>query len=355
MQTKKPFLHSLNKIIRTIVIKAISLGKGKADEEQLDFHRMQVKKILLVRISSRMGNSILATPAAFLFRRNFPHARIDFAGSSLSKILLKNIPIDHHYSISRRFPVDLWEYLVLLKKIRSTEYDLAVDVSCSQSAMGAFIVGFSGARFRVGLQGKWDRWFNVRIPRPAEVNKYRVLPNFIRAMGLEAQEVFPRLILSSAEKVESKRKIETIFSGNHSAIVGVFIGGRKSKGKKWPMENFIRLIKALRTKEIKVLVFFGPEEKKSMEFFNKELGNVVPLVFEPSVRDFASTVSHCSLFISCDSGPMHLACALGVRTIAIFQNPDFKRWGPPASMARIAYQPGGVTADEVLKISLAEL
>lgn len=52
---------------------------------------------------------------------------------------------------------------------------------------------------------------------------------------------------------------------------------------------------------------------------------------------------------------MHLACALGVRTIAIFQNSDFKRWGPPANMAQIVYEPGGVSAEEVLKISLAEL
>lgn len=174
-------------------------------------------------------------------------------------------------------------------------------------------------------------------------------------MGIETQEVFPRLTLSTTEKAEGKRKIETIIGGNHNSIVGVFVGGRKIKGKRWPTENFLQLIKALHIHEIKVVVFFGPEEKKSMEYFRQALGKDVPLVSEPSVMGFASLVSNCTLFISCDSGPMHLACALGVRTIAIFQNPDFNRWGPPSEMSKIIYKPEGVSADEVLNVFLEEL
>ena len=52
---------------------------------------------------------------------------------------------------------------------------------------------------------------------------------------------------------------------------------------------------------------------------------------------------------------MHLACALGVRTIAIFQKINIERWGPPPNLCRILYQPGGVLPNEVLEVSLAEL
>lgn len=355
MHNKKSFICSLNKTMRTLAIRAISIAKGRVSEERLAFQEKRIGKILLVRTTRRMGNSILATPAIFLFRRNFPHARIDFVGNPMSKVLFKNLPIDNHFSINSHFPNSLSDCFLLLNKIRSEDYDLAVDVSCSQSAMGSFIVGFSGARFRVGLQGKWDHWFNIRIPRPAEINKYQVIPKLIGAMGIETQEVFPRLILSTTEKAEGKRKIETIIGGNHTSIVGVFVGGRKIKGKRWPTENFLQLIKALHIHGIKIGVFFGPEEKESMEYFRQALGKDVPLISEPSVLGFASLVSNCTLFISCDSGPMHLACALGVRTIAIFQNPDFKRWGPPSEISKIIYKPEGVSADEVLHVSLEEL
>ncbi|WKZ17973.1 MAG: glycosyltransferase family 9 protein [Candidatus Jettenia sp. CY-1] len=62
-----------------------------------------------------------------------------------------------------------------------------------------------------------------------------------------------------------------------------------------------------------------------------------------------------NLFIACDSGPVHLACALDVRTIVLFQNSNFKRWGPPTEIAQIVYKDGGISAEHVLKISLLEL
>lgn len=355
MRTKIPFMYSLNKIIRALTMRAISFVSGRVKLENADFHKNEIEKILLVRITRRMGSSILATPAIFLFRKNFPHARIDFIGSPISRVLFKNLPINNHISINSYFPSFLMDCFSLLKKIRSVNYDLAVDVSCSESTMGSFIVGFSGARFKVGVQGKWDHWFNVRVPRPAEINKYRVLPAFLRTIGMETQEIFPQLILSPLEKTEGKKKIATIMGGKHISIVGVFVGGRKKKGKRWPTENFLHLIKILHTQGIKVIVFFGPEEKKSLKYFRQALGKDIPLVFEPSVIDFASMVSNCSLFISCDSGPMHLACALGIRTIAIFQNPDFNRWGPPSEIAKIIYKPEGISVKEILNASLEEL
>ena len=354
-RARSPFICILNKIIRSFAIKVLSFVKSRAKDEQIDFTKHRIKKILLVRSTFRMGSSILATPAIMLFRKNFPHATIDFVGPSVSRVLFKNMPIDNYYSIARRGSYFLWHNFLILKKIRLADYDLAVDVSCSQSAMGAFIVGFSGTRFRAGLQGKWDTWYNIRIPRPSETNKYRSLPAFLGAMGMETQEIFPRLILTSEEKAEGKRKIETITGGNHVPVVGVFVGGRKIKGKNWPMENFIYLIKGLSIQGIKVVVFFGPEEKKSMECLRHTLGKDVPFVLEPSAMGFASLVSNCTLFISCDSGPMHLACALGIRTIAIFQKADFRRWGPPPEMAKIIYNPEGVSADEVLNVSFKEL
>ncbi len=350
-----PFPYWLNKNIRHLATKMMSLVNGVSEAKELDLDRERIEKILLVRANYRMGNSILAIPAITLFRRNFPSARIDFVGSPMSGILFQNLPIDRHFCITRRLPDASWANPALLKEIRSVGYDLAVDVSCSQSAMGSFIVGFSRARFRAGLQGKWDLWFNVRIPRPSEKNKYRILPAFLGAMGLETQEVLPSLVLSPAEKEEGRRRIETLVGQGRQPIIGVFVGGRKAWGKRWPMENFCQLITALYRQEPKVVVFVGPEERKLTELFKQRLQPDIPLIFEPSLRIFAAMISNCHLLITCDSGPMHLACAVGVRTVALFQNPDGNHWGPPPSLCRILYQPGGVLPNEILEVSLAEL
>ncbi len=330
------------------------LTRGAA-ELRVDLPREDVKTILLVRSTFRMGDSILATPAILLFRENFPTARIDFVGPVLSKALFQNLPLDHHYGLYRSFPKVLWSYVALLKRIRCGSYDLAVDVSGSNSAMGAFIVGFSGARFRVGLKGKWDRWCNVRLRRPTTINKYRNLPELIASMGLASQVTYPTLVLSSGEIEDGLKRMLTLIHQDHAPIVGVFVGGRKTRGKRWASENFAQLVSQLRACGMGPIIFVGPEERNLRAYFQKELRHRVPVVLEPNVRTFASLVANCDLFVACDSGPVHLACALRVRTIAIFLQNNFDRWGPPPVLARIVYDEEAVLPDAVLEACRQEL
>jgi heptosyltransferase-3 len=176
----------------------------------VDLRRQEIKKILLVRSIFRMGDSILATPAILLLRNNFPAAQIDFVGPRVSAILFRHLPIDNHHEVYQSFPRVCWSYVSLLKQIRSARYDLAIDVSGSNAALGAFIVGFSGARFRAGLRGKYDRWFNLRFCRPAQKNKYRNLPELFGSMGLETRKVLPTLVLSAEEKEYGTRRIDAV-------------------------------------------------------------------------------------------------------------------------------------------------
>jgi hypothetical protein len=114
---------------------------------------------------------------------------------------------------------------------------LAVDVSGSSAALGSFIVGFSAARFRVGLKGQWDRWFNIRLVRPSSLNKYSALPELVRSMGLESPPVYPTLILSAEEIARAGRRIQALITGDAAPILGIFVGGRKARDKRWAKEN----------------------------------------------------------------------------------------------------------------------
>jgi heptosyltransferase-3 len=350
--------YLFNKRVRALATWITGLITVSSKDERLNFDRERIDKILLVRATFRMGDSVLATPAIFIFRRNFPHARIDFVGPVISKSLFQNLPIVQYYQIYQRPPKAAWAYVPLMKHIRATKYDLAIDVSCGKSALGAFIVGFSGARFRVGLRGRRDRWFNVRLDRPAETSKYKNLPVLVRSMGLPAQEVFPSLILSPDEKEKAKRQLRVAVMRRDPTdpVVGIFVGGRRSIGKRWPKENFMQVITNLNTQCINLVVFVGPEEKDVIGYFKETLPRDVPLVFEPSTRIFAALVSNCALFIACDSGPMHLACALTVRTVGIVVKEfNSDRWMPPPSLARVVYQTQAHSVRELIEACYMEL
>jgi len=326
-----------------------------APEQRADFRQTEIQRILLVRSLFRMGDSILATAAIVLFRKNFPAARIDFVGPRISKTLFRNLPIDHHYEAARSFPKVCWSYLALLKRIRKAKYDLAVDVSGSSAALGSFIVGFSAARFRVGLKGQWDRWFNIRLVRPSSLNKYSALPELVRSMGLESPTVYPTLILSSGEIAAAGRRLQALITGDAGPVLGVFVGGRKARGKRWAKENFLELARRLRAEGMQPIVFIGPEESDLLGYFSEALGASVPVILEPDVRAFAALVANCKFFIGCDSGPVHLACALRVRTIAIFLQANFDHWGPPPELGRVVFHPHGVPVDLVVDACRDEL
>lgn len=351
---RTPFSYWVNQQLRLVLRGLIGLVTAKSGNKRLDVVSEHIDRILLVRANFRMGSALLTLPAIAQFRGNFPGARIDFVGSGMSAALFKNHPIDHHYALTRRFPSASWAYLALLRRLRRSRYDLAVELSGGSSSMGAFIVGLSGARFRVGTRGKRDRWFNVKIPRISERNKYRALPAFLIAMGLLPTQIRRSLTLTAAEKTAGQKRIDELTPAN-GPVVGLFIGGRDRWDKRWPIENFSQLADALCSQGLQVVVFAGPEESGLMPGLGQKLPPGTVFVFEPSIRLFGAMIASCSLFVTSDTGPMHLGCAVGVRTVAIFQRPTFQRWGPPASLAHILYQSGGVPTEQVLGVCLSEL
>ena len=323
-------------------------------DERFELQPQKIRKILIVRSVFRMGDAILATPAIWLFRNNFPAAQIDFVGPPISRRLFENLPIDSHYAICKTFPRAGWSYIALLKQLRATSYDLAFDASGSSAALGAFIIGFSGARLRVGLSGRWDRWFNVRLQRPATLNKYYTVPELIGSLGLESRRIYPKLLLAPAEIKEGRSRIQSLVRRAEAPIVGVFVGGRKARGKRWRKENFAELARRLGGAGTQPLIFIGPEERDWLAYFQRESAGVTPTIFEPDVRKFAALVANCNLFVACDGGPVHLACALRVRTVAIFFASDANRWGPPAQLGRIV-SGEDASVDAVLEACREEL
>ena len=352
---KRALRYRLDRLMRRLVMGGILGLAPRRQPISLDLRGQDLKRILLVRANFRMGNAVLTLPAVAAFRRRYPQARIDYLGSPMSRLLFLNQPLDHHYEAPRRFPQVLWQYPRLIRHLRATGYDLALDLSCSQSALAALIIGLSGARIRAGSAGKWDALYDVRVEKSAESNKYRKLTRLLQTMGLEGVAEVGRIEFSASELDEGRAVFARAVGKVSGPVVGVFIGGRKLRGKRWPLENFVEVVVGLSRRGYRVVTFLGPEEADLKDEIKGALGPDAILVAEPSARRFAVLVSQLDLFICCDSGPMHLACAVGVRVLAIFRERDLKRWSPPASVARTVSAAGPVSPNAVLEAAWQEL
>jgi len=351
----RPLRYRLDRSIRYLIMRIIGWLAPKVEGVDLEPRNPSIKKILLVRANFRIGNALLALPAIAAFRKNYPDAEIDFIGSPISQLLFRHQPLDRHYVAPRRFPRVVWKYPRLMRELRARQYDLAVDVSCSHSGIASFIVGMCGARIRAGIAGKWDQLFNLKIAKLAEENKYRKMTELLTALHLETINAVGALELSDAEKAEGAKTLASMLDRRSASAAGVFVGGRKLRGKRWPLENFVELTNDLRRRDVAVVVFLGPEENDIADSLRASLNPSIPVIFEPSVRKFAAMVAELRLFICCDSGPMHLACAVGTPVLAIFQAGDVSRWAPPPSAARSLSGANGTSASMVLQAALEEL
>ena len=200
-----------------------------------------------------------------------------------------------------------------------------------------------------------DQFFNFKIPKLRSTNKYYKLTELLGHLRLHDIRVQGDLHLSNSEKERGLTSLTALVPKGEGALVGVFVGGRKLREKRWSTENFIQVIHELSARGFRVVTFVGPEEEDIAKRLRGSLGPGLPVVFEPSVRRFAAMLSHLDLFVCADSGPMHLACTVGVRVLAIFQERDIERWAPPPMIARSLSGPQGVTATDVINAALAEL
>ena len=142
--------YRLDRTIRSSAMGVTGICLPPRADEAVTWERERIDRILLVRGIFRMGNAVLNAPAIELLAMNFPQAQIDFVGPPITNQLFQNLPLGNFYEISRSFPKVIWSYFKLMKELRARRYDLAIDVSGSSAAMGSFIVGFSGARWRAG-------------------------------------------------------------------------------------------------------------------------------------------------------------------------------------------------------------
>ena len=114
-------------------------------------------------------------------------------------------------------------------------------------------------------------------------------------------------------------------------VIGIHPGGGWQY-KLWPIERFAALGDLLsRNCGAKVLVFAGPDETSLQDHIAELMKSPPVLVKDVGLRELAALIQRCALYIGNDTGPMHIAAAVGTRVVAIFGSTSARRSGPYGS------------------------
>jgi len=288
-------------------------------------------RIAAVRQDDRLGNLVLMTPFLGRLRESFPNATIDAVVSDRYHRILAGFPaIDGVVLVekdaSKRRP---WRYVALLRGLGRRGYDLAFDLSDANafSLSSALMTLATRAPVRVGFDHPRAASYLTRaVPPPkAAIHAAEAPLLLLRAVSANAQPA--PLSLALPGECAAVRALLAPARARGERIVGVNLGGRGSK--RWPAAAYRRLIEALlaepRTRPVLV---WGPGERSLLALFADLAARgaiEAPLLPED---DLGRLLRAFDLFITPDTGAMHLAAAVDTPVVAIFLGSEREKYAP---------------------------
>ena len=293
----------------------------------------EFRKILIIRLSG-IGDVVHTLPLLGALRKKYPHAYIAWlVQKKAEEVLLGHPYLDELITFDRdRWISRLWP---LIKKLRKRKFDLVVD-SHGQFRSGLF-AQVTGAKLRLGFNPKNGREFNSLFinfkapPFPGDwhaVDRYLGLASLLGA-EIERKEFLIQIGEAEKEYVERFLEEEGIEKGE---LLIALNPGSSWKSKIWPGKNYAHLADILIKKfTAKVMLLWGPGEEKLIESIISLMEEKPLIAPRTSLKELASLISRCILFIGNDSAPLHIASALSIPSIGLYGPTDPKRNGPYGS------------------------
>jgi ADP-heptose:LPS heptosyltransferase len=300
-------------------------------------------RILIIKLSA-VGDVIHALPVLDSLRRQLPEARIGWAVQGGAADLLREHPqLDELFVVPRRLTA-LSAVRSALGAIRSTAWDVALDLQgLTKSGLVALA---SGARRRVGFAGSASRelngWFmGQKVPPPEDVSVLHLNLSLLSALGLDPGAYPPRAVVPERDadlQYVQKWASHIGIDGERFLIMDPFAGWPT---KLWPKNFWGELAREVQNQTgLRWLIFYGPGERVAAE----ELGGMlrrdygVASILPPETTLGQATALlriHGAAFAGGDTGPSHLASALGIPTLALYGPSCGRRNGARFENARL--------------------
>jgi len=345
-------MKSIERRGKRLVVSVLGFLLGAPSVSSKRISPDRLRRVLVVRQDERLGNVLLITPLLEGLRRALPEARIVVLVSRrFADVLRSNGDIDSLKTFDKKEllknPLRL---VALIRWLRRGSFDLAVDCGPIDdlSLNNSLLTYLSGAPLRLGHQRADSHLFlNLLVPpRTGDRSEADRHLDLLRYLFEKVSAGPVKLTLQPEERVRARQRWQALgFPGGR--VVAIHVGGRGSK--QWGWDNFLSLAERLISEDgVRVILYWGPDEK---DLVGRLRDRPRPgLVLSPplSVRDLAAQLELCAVFVGNDTGPMHLAVAVGTPTVAVFLKANYTRYGPRQDTHRIIYHPDGkVSPDDV--------
>jgi heptosyltransferase I len=286
---------------------------------------MDEPRFLVLRMSA-LGDIVHTLPAVCALRESFPKATIDWlVDQKWASILEGNPCVNNVITMDR----GSWESVIAgVRRMRKANYTVAIDF---QSLYRSAILGWlSDAPQRLGFDANYSResgaaLFYTSVIKPRRTHKVEHNLELAEAAGARASEI--RFPLPTAP--EAMEEVERILAAKGIDEYFVLSPGGGWGSKCWPSERYGELHRALAERYgWQGVIGFGPGESHLAESVRRSAGSPEPIVEMFNLKQLVALLRRAKFLVAGDTGPLHLASALGTPVVGLYGPTDPARNGP---------------------------
>jgi heptosyltransferase-2 len=304
-------------------------------------NKIMVKGILVINLGG-FGDVLLSTPALRALKATYPQAEVSMLVSPRAREAIKDLSyIDriHIFYIGYGGRINLggiFKNLKTLMLLRKERFDLAINMRTLVSKRSAlkikFLLGIINPEIKAGrdTEGRGS-FFDIKIPEKDFSEKYEMDYDIemVRALGAELvdRNIDFKIDESSFKRVDQILENEGV--SPEDILIGIHPGGMPSR--RWPLENFSKAIDEISQKIDGRFIITGEKGDSPLARELKEINpnlKIIDVAGKLNIKELGAIITRCRVYITNDTGPMHLVAILKTPLIAIFGPGDIIRYDP---------------------------
>ncbi len=323
------------------------------------------KKFLIIRQHNQLGDLLATVPLFRAIKEKYPESHLTVILSPVNyQGLVQNKYIDKLAVFNKKKLINPF-YFIRFFRLLKMHYDVVIVPSVvSISFTSNLLAGMSNAKIKIGpesLQGTenksayfFDRRVNLDWSLHPELNVYVRVLDVVKPFGITTKDYTAEIHFGEKDLRVSRNFIKKLKLNQNERLVGLHVGAGKPQNR-WPLAKFVSLVNKLEEKyDIKFYLTGSNADDEEISYVVKNSKVKFGLFLNKKISEVAALISLSNLFITNDTGVMHVAGATDTPQISIFGPTNPYIWAPYGKNKRFVRKSdliADVSVEDVFKLA----